>query len=245
MSRSLVQDLPIATKIFLGINIALFALVSFLPDLRGELALYYFTSPRFQPYQIVTHIFMHGGIAHLLFNMYALVLFGSLIERQLGTKRFCILYFFSAVGAFALHLGIIGWQLSDLPAEVIAQLQTEGAAALAEGKNYIDPEMAAWNIQYNGSIVGASGALMGILAGFAILFPNAKLGIIFLPFSLKAKYFMPIYMLIELTLGVRNFEWDNIGHFAHLGGAISGGLLLLAWMKSRAVVRQPYYEEEE
>lgn len=231
MITQLLQNLPKATKILLIINVIMFALASFRPELDQLLALHYFESPLFQPHQALTHIFMHAGLSHLLFNMYALVMFGSTIERQLGVKKFTILYFFSAVGAFALHLGIVWFQLSDLPLDLLEKLQTEGAEAIANGQNYVDDFLGSMNAKFNGAMVGASGAIMGLLASFAILFPNAKLQVIFIPVGLKAKYFMPIIMLVELFLGVGNFEWDNVAHFAHLGGAIFGGLLMYSWKK--------------
>lgn len=227
------KDLPEATKILLLINVAMFMLTGLLPELRQTLALHYFESPLFMPYQTVSHIFMHGSLTHLLFNMYALVMFGSILEKQLGTQRFCVLYFFSAIGAFLLHMGIIWFQLSDVPVDILNQIQTQGAEIIANGQNYVDEYLGSLNAKYNGAMVGASGAIMGLLISFAILFPNAELQLIFVPIPIKAKYFMPIYMLIELFLGVSNFQWDNIAHFAHLGGAIFGGLLMFYWLQRR------------
>ncbi|MGB0522517.1 MAG: rhomboid family intramembrane serine protease [Flammeovirgaceae bacterium] len=224
--------LPNTTKVLLIINIAFFAVAALYPQLTDLLALHHFESSLFKPHQLLTHIFMHGGLAHLFFNMYALFMFGAILESQLGALRFNLLYFFSAIGAFVLHMGINWFQLQALPVETLNLLHTEGAEILAKGMNYKDEVLGNANIQYNGAIVGASGALMGILAGFAMLFPNAKLSIIFIPFQLEAKYFMPIYMVIELVLGVSSFQWDNIAHFAHLGGAIFGFILMLIWIKS-------------
>ncbi len=226
----MLKDLPKATKVFLVINVALFILTAIFPPLMQILALHYFESSLFMFHQTLTHIFMHGGLAHIMFNMYALILFGSIVEKVLGTKRFCILYFFSAIGAFVLHMGIVWFQLSEVPADTINQLYTKGAEILADGMNYSDEYLGALNLKFNSAMVGASGAIMGLLMAFALLYPNEKLQIIFIPIAFKAKYFIPFYMLIELFLGVRNFEWDNIAHFAHLGGAIFGGLLMFYWI---------------
>lgn len=226
-----IKDLPLATKILLLINIALFILTGLLPELGQILALHYFESPLFAPYQTVSHIFMHGSLTHILFNMYALVMFGSILEKGLGVQKFCSLYFFSAIGAFLLHMGIIWLQLSDVPTDILTQIQTHGAEIIANGQNYTDEYLGSMNAKYNGAMVGASGAIMGLLISFAILFPNAELQLIFIPIPVKAKYFIPIYMLIELFLGVSNFQWDNIAHFAHLGGAIFGGLLMFFWIQ--------------
>ena len=233
MDSNFLKNLPRATKVLLLINIGLFIIAFLLPELTETFALHYFESSLFMPHQLVSHIFMHGGLTHLLFNMYALVMFGSILERQLDTKRFCILYFFSAIGAFLLHMIIIWYQLSDVPADIIAQIQTEGAEIISNGQNYKDAYLGNMNIKYNQAMVGASGAIMGLLISFAILFPNAELQLIFIPVPIKAKFFMPIYMLIELFLGVRDFQWDNVAHFAHLGGAIFGGLLMFYWLKNR------------
>lgn len=235
MDLKALRDLPTLTRYLLLINIALFVLSYLLPDLQQTLALHYFESTFFQPHQIITHFFMHSGFTHILFNMYALVIFGSVLERQLGTQRFGILYFFAAVGAFMLHMGIIWFELRDVPLDVLNQLQTEGAAAVAKGMNFKDEYLGGLNAKYNGAVVGASGAIMGLLLGFAMIFPNAELQLIFIPIPLKAKYFMPIYMILELVLGVGDFQWDNVAHFAHLGGAIVGAVFLYVWIKKGVV----------
>jgi len=226
------KSLPTSTKVLLVINIAFFGIAAFYPSFRDLLALHYFGSPLFMPHQIVTHLFMHGGLAHLLFNMYALYMFGGVIEKNIGAKRFNLLYFASAIGAFLLHMGVVWYQLLDLPEEIVKTVTTEGAELLLSGRNYADEVLGAANIQYNQGMVGASGALMGVLAAFAMLFPNAKLQLIFIPFPLKAKYFMPIYMGLELFLGVSNFSWDNIAHFAHIGGAIVGLVMMYFWIQA-------------
>ena len=147
--------------------------------------------------------------------MYALAMFGSSVEKQMKANQYLFLYFFSALGAFLLHMAVVWFQLSDVPADVIGQMQAEGAQLLSNNKNYADEYLGNINLELNRAIVGASGAIMGILAAFAYYFPNAELSLIFFPVPIKAKYFVPIYMLLELFLGVNNFEWDNIAHFAH------------------------------
>ncbi len=228
-ATNFLNTLPKATKILLFINIGMFGLAYLMPQLNQLLALHYYESPLFMPHQLLSHLFMHGGLAHLAFNMYALVMFGSVIERTLGTKRFLLLYFFSAIGAFLLHMGIVSFELADVAADIIKTVSTDGAEAIANGKNYTDPYLGGINAKFNGAMVGASGAIMGLFAAFAFLYPNLQLQIIFIPYPIKAKYFMPIYMGIELFLGVTNFEWDNIAHFAHIGGAIFGLILMLIW----------------
>lgn len=236
-NNNILNTLPQATKIILFINIGMFVLAYLMPQLNQLLALHYYESPLFKPHQLVSHIFMHGGFAHLIFNMYALVMFGSVIERALGAKRFLLLYFFSAIGAFLLHLGIVSFELANVAADVIKTVSTEGAEAIANGKNYTDAYLGAINAKFNGAMVGASGAIMGLFAAFAFLFPNIELQLIFIPYPIKAKYFMPIYMVIELFLGVSNFQWDNIAHFAHIGGAIFGLVLMFIWQREQKIVR--------
>ncbi|MEL7121843.1 MAG: rhomboid family intramembrane serine protease [Bacteroidota bacterium] len=222
-----IDSLSRATKVLLIINIAFFALAFIFPELKRSLALYYFESPLFKPHQLLTHFFMHSGFTHLLFNMYALVIFGNVVEKKMNTQPFLFLYFFSALGAFLLHMAVIWFQLSDIPDNIITQMQTEGAQLLSNGRNYVDEYLGEINLKLNTPSVGASGALMGVLAAFVYYFPNTKLNLIFIPIPIKAKYFVPIYMLIELFLGVSNFQWNNIAHFAHIGGAIFGWIAVL------------------
>ena len=118
-ANNFLNTLPKATKILLFINVGMFGLAYLMPQLNQLLALHYYESPLFKPHQLLSHLFMHGGLAHLAFNMYALVMFGSVIERTLGTKRFLLLYFFSAIGAFLLHMGIVSFELSDVAADII------------------------------------------------------------------------------------------------------------------------------
>ncbi|MEO0340814.1 MAG: rhomboid family intramembrane serine protease [Bacteroidota bacterium] len=230
---NLLKSLSRITAILLIINIVFYVAAMLYPSLNRSLALYYFESPFYEPYQILTHVFMHSGLTHLLFNMYALAMFGSVVEKQMKGGQYLFLYFFSALGAFLLHMAVVWYQLSDVPADVMSQMQTEGAQLLADSKNYRDEYLGGVNLELNRAIVGASGAIMGILAAFAYFFPNAELSLIFFPVPLKAKYFVPIYMAIELFLGVGSFEWDNIAHFAHLGGAIFGFIALILINKGK------------
>src|SRR5210317_650611 len=138
MNANFFKSLPKITKTILIINIVFFVLALLAPKLNQLLALYYFESPFFKPFQILTHVFMHGGLTHLLFNMYALVVFGSAVEKKLESNQYLFLYFFSALGAFLLHMAAVWFQLSDVPADIIAKIQTEGVELLANGRNYSD-----------------------------------------------------------------------------------------------------------
>lgn len=238
-------------------------------------ALYYPTSPQFQPYQIVTHFFMHGNLMHLFFNMFALVMFGSALEQLWGAQRFLFFYLFCALGAAALHTLFNYYQITSLDSAVAAYQAAPSHAAYFSFfdkyehlKNILNPYgnkqfadiavalkdgVAAASQQssifirqvadaYNNAkiatpVVGASGAVFGLLLGFGMLFPNVELMLIFLPIPIKAKYFIPILMAIELFLGVNQFSWDNIAHFAHLGGALFGFLLIWYWQKTGASLK--------
>ncbi len=215
---------------FLGIQL--------FPDYREMLALHNIGSDYFMPHQLITHIFMHGSFAHLLFNMFALAMFGSTLEKVWGGKKFLIVYFVSAAGALVLQLLFNYYNYSSAMAGYSAVEIEQILTIAAEGRYFPDTQgylISAVNaVIYNDlGMVGASGAIMGLLAAFAYLFPNTELMLIFLPIPVKAKYFIPFYMLVELFLGVNRFEWDNIAHFAHLGGAIAGFILVLIWNKKR------------
>ncbi|MFK8058383.1 MAG: rhomboid family intramembrane serine protease [Saprospiraceae bacterium] len=218
-------------KVLLAINVLMFVLTWIMPQMSDVLALHYYESPLFKPFQLVSHFFMHGGLGHIAFNMYALVMFGAVVERMIGAQKFLTLYVLSAVGAFALHMLVVNYQVSGFSSEVLAEVSTQGAEILANGQNYTDEFLGKANLKFNGAMLGASGAIMGILAAFGVMYPNAKLGVIFLPFSLEAKYFIPILIVVEIFLGVKEFSWDNIAHFAHIGGAIVGFGLMMMWKK--------------
>ncbi len=197
-------------KNLLIINVVVYVMVSMLmPNLREYFVLFYpGNSEYFHPIQLVTHMFMHGSPTHLFFNMFALYMFGPPLENYFGAKKFLIFYLLSGFGAVALHMAVWYFELSGL---------TVGTQAY-------------YNI-FMGSVVGASGAVFGLLAGFGTLFPDTKLMLLFPPIPIKAKWFVLIYGAIELFLGVSNFN-TGIAHFAHLGGAIFGFLLIQYWRKN-------------
>lgn len=206
---------------------------SFNIDLVRWLGLHAFESPNFQPIQLVSHMFMHGGFTHILFNMFALWMFGSTLENYWGGKRFLVYYMMTGLGAAAMQLAVNETQIFLAAAEMTAQqvqlVEEEGLALLMTSRNYIDPAMATYNQLINTPMVGASGAVFGLLLAFGMSFPNA---IIYLYFAIpiKAKYFVIMYGLFELYSGVSN-SGGNIAHFAHLGGMVFGFFLILYWRK--------------
>jgi len=199
-----------------------------------DLAVYYPMSPLFKPYQLVTHMFMHGSLMHLFFNMYGLVLLGPALESRLGSSRFLFYYLFSGLGALLLHFGVNYFQLSALtstlnPAHVL-EVYRDGAEVISSGKNYSGP-LGDLNEMLNGGMLGASGAIFGILAGFGAMFPRVELRLLFPPITLTAKWFVLIYAGIELYLGFSGMQ-SGIAHFAHVGGALFGFLLILYWRRT-------------
>ena len=228
------------------------------------LALYYPGSENFQPFQLVTHFFMHGGPMHILFNMWALVMFGVVLERLWGPRKFLFFYLFCAFGAALLHIGVDYLEISNLESlmadfvsspnygdfqQFFDKVNLDGinvgaresieemGALLSEGNTNVASHAENYMKQYiemkkSVPVVGASGAIYGLLLGFGMLFPEHELMLIFLPVPIKAKYFIPLLIIAEFYLGVNSFSWDNIAHFAHLGGALFGFLLIMYWRKT-------------
>nr|WP_067061588.1 rhomboid family intramembrane serine protease [Mucilaginibacter sp. L294] len=225
-------NMPPVVKNLLIINIifyiAMFALRPFF-NMELYFSAYYFGSPDFRPWQIITYMFMHSSkdFMHILFNMFALYSFGPILEGTLGSKKFFNFYFLTGIGAYLLNMG---WHAAEIHAITgsftIPNSQVE-ASYFAYGGG--EAQAAALYSLYNGAMVGASGAIFGILVGFGMLFPNLELMIMFIPVPVKAKYIIPVYIVLELFLGVKQYSGDSVAHFAHLGGALFGFLLIKLW----------------
>ncbi|RUA26442.1 MAG: rhomboid family intramembrane serine protease [Bacteroidetes bacterium] len=235
------QPIPVVTKNLLIINGLFFAAMMFFAntlriDLNQYLALHYWTSPDFQPYQLVSYMFMHGGFQHILFNMFGLWMFGSAIENYWGPKRFMVYYFVTGIGAGLIQLLTIYIQvqnlLPEMTPEMIETVKQQGFDAWSNHQNFINPLMGSLNALYNSTVVGASGALFGILLAFGMMFPNIPIYIMFIPIPIKAKYMVAGYGLLELYSGFANNPQDNVAHFAHLGGMLFGIILILYWKKN-------------
>ncbi|MBN2863542.1 MAG: rhomboid family intramembrane serine protease, partial [Bacteroidales bacterium] len=192
-------------------------------------------SDSFKPLQILTHMFMHANFWHLFFNMYALFIFGQVLENVWGPKRFLIYYLVCGLGAALVHETVIGFEYNKLVQQLgPEQLQlviNDGAALLQQGRTWDNPSMQSLQLLLNTPTVGASGAVFGILLAFGILFPNTQLMIIFPPIPIKAKYFVLIYGAIELYLAFAQ-PGSNIAHAAHLGGMFFGYILIRYWRKT-------------
>jgi len=214
------QILPPVVKNILIINVLLFIATGILSappfniDLTRVLGLHYWESDLFKPWQIVTYMFMHGNIPHILFNMFAVWMFGSHIENRWGSKRFLNYYLLTGLGAAFLHYLIFHfYTLPGIPSQVYSNTF---------------PLTAYEYFLQNSVVVGASGSLFGILLAFGVLFPNTLLYLYF-AIPIKAKYFVIGYGLIELFSGISNNPGDNVAHFAHLGGMLFGLLIFGYW----------------
>ncbi len=211
---------PTGIKNLVIINVLVMIMTSLNRGFMYEtFALFYPNSPFFHWWQPLTHMFMHGGFWHLFFNMYTLYIFGTVLERIWGTKKFLIFYFVTGLGAAAVHTGV-EW----------LQMQTWLAKA-AEGSTAAIASIQALRVT---PTVGASGAIYGVLMGYAMLYPDSVMTLIFPPVSMKAKWFVLIFAGIELITGVMGTR-GGIAHFAHLGGLIFGFLLMMYWKKKRTL----------
>jgi membrane associated rhomboid family serine protease len=201
------------------------------PAISEILPLYFPLSEHFIATQIVTHMFMHGGISHLLFNMLTLFFLGPYVERYLGPQKFLFFYLFAGFGAMITHLGIDYIQFLSIADQIsasdIATVQEEGRAVLLSGRNYVGV-MGQLNAILNVPVVGASGAIYGVLIAFAMFFPDTKLMLLFPPIPIKAKYLALGLIAFDLFAGASG-QKTGIAHFAHLGGALFGFLLIIFW----------------
>lgn len=204
-------------------------------DLTTILGLYFPKSQQFMPLQIITHMFMHANLMHLFFNMFALYMFGGILENVWGPKRFLIYYMVCGLGAAFVHESVIYFQytkiINTLDPNNLRLVLDNGAAVLREGKQYADLTMRDLQMLLNIPTVGASGAIFGVLLAFGVLFPNTQLMLLFPPIPIKAKYFVIGYGAIELTMAVTQ-PGSNIAHAAHVGGMLFGYILIRYWRKT-------------
>jgi membrane associated rhomboid family serine protease len=226
-------------------NIILFNIVMLLADftvrsvfgleLTMILGLYFPKSDQFMPLQIFTHMFMHGSFWHLFFNMYALYIFGQVLEQVWGPKRFFIYYMVCGLGAAFVHETVILFQyekvMNFLSPDQLEIVLNEGSSYFREGKVFSDETMKSLQLLLNTPTVGASGAVFGILLAFGVLFPNTQLMLLIPPIPIRAKYFVLIYGGIELYLAFTQ-PGSNIAHAAHLGGMLFGYILIRYWRKT-------------
>ncbi len=213
-------NVPTAIKNIIIINVLVMIMTALNENFMYEtFSLFYPTSPFFHWWQPVTHMFMHGGFWHLFFNMYTLYIFGSVLERVWGTRKFLVFYFVTGLGAALIHTGVEWIEMQSWLSQA-----AEGSAAALSSIHALKMTPT----------VGASGAIYGVLMGYAMLYPDSVLTLIFPPISMKAKWFVLIFAGIELVTGMTGVG-GGIAHFAHLGGLIFGYLLILYWKRNHTL----------
>lgn len=225
------------------VNIAVFAAGFLLPDWREQIiatgALWFPTNENFALWQVVSYMFLHADFSHIFFNMYALVSFGTVLEREWGAERFLVFYFLCGIGAGLVQLGVNWYEFARLHGHLLAAGMTPDTinAMLASGGEKLPANPALQSVAvdlfriYLAPTLGASGAIYGLLVAFGFLHPNAKLSLMFIPVPIAAKFFIPGVLLLDLFSGLTGFSLFGAGvaHFAHVGGAVIGFLLMLLW----------------
>lgn len=251
-NRSRMNKLPPAVLGLLIANIVVFAAGFLLPDLGEKLvmagALWFPSNEHFGIWQVVTYMFLHGGMGHIFFNMFALVSFGRVLEGQWGLPRFLVFYFVCGLGAALIQTGINWYEFQNLHERLVtAGLTPSAISGMLEQSKYLPSRPASLTMLeiYASPMLGASGAIYGVLVAFGVLYPNAKLALMFIPVPIAAKYFIPLILLLDLFSGVTGVSLfgANIAHYAHLGGAAIGFLLMLLWRKrgrDRTIVAQTF-----
>lgn len=244
--------IPPVTKNLLIINILVWLAMILLPSsfdsaITRACALHYFLSPDFKAWQLLTYMFMHStmGISHLLFNMFGVVMFGSILEQVFGSKRYLFFYLTVGIGAALVQEGVYAIWLQSLSSALpddmtLGMIAEEGHRLLNRGMTWSDADLAQANMLINTPTVGASGALYGVLLGFAMLFPNMPLYLFFIPIPIKAKWMVLGYGIIELFFGVTGLQ-AGVAHFAHLGGMVVALILILYWRNKGEINRGPLY----
>jgi membrane associated rhomboid family serine protease len=229
--------------VLLLINIAVFAAERLVPGWRAPFVLngaFWFSgNENFAPWQLFTYMFLHADFGHLFMNMFALLSFGLLLERRWGTGRFLLFYLLCGIGAALIHNGVNMYQYRLLYAELVDAGMPPDAISTLMATSYgqfpavVEKTMGELYQIYAAPMLGASGAIYGVLVAFGMLYPNAKLALLFLPVPIAAKIFVPIILAIDLLSGVTGFSLlgRGVAHFAHLGGAAVGFLLMLLWRR--------------
>ncbi len=192
-------------KHLIFINVILFlASMSPLGEYKHELYLFYPESPFFKPWQVITHMFMHGSVNHILFNMMSLFFIGPMMEQSLGSKRFLVYYLACGLGGAVLHTF----------------------------STFVSIHYLGQDAGMEVPMVGASGAINGLFVGLALLYPNLPMSLLFIPIPIKAKYLAIFFIVGDMIWGLSGYH-TGIAHFAHLGGAAMGLILLTLWNKRR------------
>ena len=237
------RNITETVKHLLIINVIFFIATLSLGDVMYDwFALHYPSNANFQLWQPLTHMFMHGDLGHIFFNMFGLYMFGTPIEQMWGRKKFIFFYLSTGFGAAALQLGLYYFQVESITDLLVSQCLTT-----TQITNFFNTRDLSYSVveqigrdellsglsAFNGVMVGASGALYGVLVAFAFSFPNARLMLLFPPIPVKAKVLVPILILGDLFFGFTSYSIGPIAHFAHVGGAITGFIMLWYWKKNQ------------
>lgn len=232
-----------AVKHLIIINVIVFVIIFVLKvNFSDSLALYFPQNENFGVWQFVSHMFVHGSLMHLLFNMYGLWAFGSPLEQMWGRNKFLFFYFSAGLGAAAVYTLVNYYQFNSvyeqlvslgLSGEDIKVLLTNGSYNSQILDHITEADLTSFYSTYHTPAVGASGAVYGVLVAFAMAFPNAKLALIFFPVPISAKYFIPVIILGDLFFGMTSYSVGNIAHFAHIGGAAIGFIIAWYWKNNQ------------
>ena len=235
------NNIPPITRNIIIINIVVFILTYVLQTdmMYRYLAAFYPFSPFFHSWQIITHMFMHGSFMHILFNLMTLYSFGPVLEQVLGDKKYVLLYFVSGLGAFFLfnlwnfvEVEQIKSSLQSLGFDLAGYMDGERVSFKGNSEAVLEQQGLVSKLQSIISVpmVGASGAIFGVIAAFATLYPDAKIMLMFIPVPVKVKYLMPVVITVSIYLGVTG-NAGGIAHLAHVGGALVGYILAKIWKK--------------
>ncbi|MBP5170730.1 MAG: rhomboid family intramembrane serine protease [Bacteroidales bacterium] len=239
--NSFLSSIPMVTKNLVIINLIFWIASILYPAIQDFLGLHFFMGDKFKPHQLLTYMFMHdrGNFGHVFFNMFAVVMFGRILEQAWGPKRFLLFYVITGIGAGLVQQ--LTWYIDLRPfLQDVNNYLVSGEIGslgkywqLQEGVTYPAQEVLRAKEALLDSLltIGASGSVFGILLGFGMLFPNAPIYIMFIPVPVKAKWMVIGYGVLELFAGVSNFSGDNVAHFAHLGGMLFGYFLIVYWKK--------------
>lgn len=245
---SFFSNIPPIVKNILAINVILFVATILLPgilerrgisiDLNDVMGMHYFASQKFNPAQMITYMFMHGSFSHIFFNMFAVYMFGGILERVWGPKKFLIFYLVSGLGAaivqqlfwyFEFHTVVSAFN-SAISSGSVDSLRAYFSGDIS-GMTVLDVIKQKDLLLNMPVTIGASGSVFGLLLAFGWLFPEERLFLMFIPVPIKARWFVLGYGVAELFLGVAQFSGDSVAHFAHLGGMLFGALLIYYWKK--------------
>jgi len=260
--NNFLNSIPPVVKNLIGINLILWLATIVLPgffshwglkvDLTDILGMHYWASAKFNPAQLITYMFMHGSFEHIFFNMFALYMFGGILEHVWGTKRFLFYYLITGVGAGLIQQLFWTVEYQPLVSALNEAISSNSGEILLPFQHTLNQYFSMSNLESFNTpaliemkrmfvdlpvTIGASGSVFGLLLAFGWLFPEQRLFLMFIPVPIKARIFVLLYGVVELFLGVAQFSGDSVAHFAHLGGMLFGAILILIWKRNNRLYR--------